>query len=159
MIVAWTGHRPNLFLDPSAAQTAVQAAADEVVHEGATRFLVGGQRGVDTWAACAAIDRGIPFVMVLPLTLDGFTRGWMPADRARLGQTLDHAADVQIAGDYTLRNQRLATDSDLLLAVWTRTGGGGTAETIEFARQAGTPVREIILEPSPQARSARGRGI
>jgi hypothetical protein len=66
---------------------------------------------------------------------------------------------VHVAGGYTDRNQVLAGQAELLIAVWTRTGGGGTAETIALATSAGTPIREIVLEPSPAARSATGRGI
>jgi hypothetical protein len=43
--------------------------------------------------------------------------------------------------------------------VWTQREGGGTAETIAFARQHGTPVREIVLESSPMAEFVRGRGV
>jgi hypothetical protein len=161
MIVAWTGHRPDVFLDPSAARAAVESAARDVVDQAADRFLVGGQRGVDTWAALAAIDLTIPFVVILPFTLDEFTRDWVPADRALLERTMSDALEVRIAGGYTRRNEALATGADLLVAVWTRILGGGTAETLELARRAGTPVREIVLEPSPAVagHGAHGRGI
>ena len=43
--------------------------------------------------------------------------------------------------------------------VWTQTRGGGTAETIDLARAAGTPVREVALEPADTARAADGPGI
>jgi hypothetical protein len=159
MIVAWTGHRPDLFLDQIAARAAVEGAAREVVDEGAARFLVGGQRGVDTWAALAAIDLDVPFVVILPLPLAEFTSDWLPNDRAVLDHTLAHATEMRIGGGYTRRNQQLATGADLLIAIWTRVLGGGTAETVALARAAATPIREIILEPSPTATAARGRGI
>jgi hypothetical protein len=53
----------------------------------------------------------------------------------------------------------LAAQADLLVAVWTQLGGGGTAETIALARAAGTPVRELLLPVAQIAHSARGRGI
>jgi YspA SLOG family len=159
MKVAWTGHRPDLFRDPPAARRAVSAAAQEVVEQGASRFLVGGQRGVDTWAAQAAITLAVPFSVVLPLAIDRFTHDWTPAERALLEHVLAQTDDVRIAAGYTERNRLLATGADLLVAVWTRIGGGGTAETIELARAAGTPVREIVLEPAPAAHRAQGRGI
>jgi hypothetical protein len=159
VIVAWTGHRPDLFLDPAAARAAVESAARKIADEGVERFLVGGQRGVDTWAALSAIAAEVPFSLILPLSLDEFISDWSPADRAVLEQTITHAADVRVAGGYTERNRQLATGADLLVAVWTRTGGGGTAETIRFARQAGTLFREVVLEAAPNSGSARGRGV
>src|SRR5437868_3225443 len=159
MIVAWTGHRPDLFRDPQAAEKAVHAAAREMVQQGAERFVIGGQRGVDTWAADAAIELAIPFTLIVPLTLDEFTRDWTEADRAALQEFVAEAAEVLIAGGYTERNRELVRRADLLVAIWTQTAGGGTAETIESARRAGKPLHEIVLEPSSMAQSAGGRGI
>ena len=158
-VVAWTGHRPDLFRDPAAAQLAVEAAGRELVKAGATRFLVGGQRGVDTWAAYAAKAMAVPFTLVLPLPVDEFARDWSEIDRSVLLHAVASAADVRIAGTYAARNQILAREADLLVAVWTCTLGGGTAETLEYARQFGTPIRELRLEPSATAESATGRGI
>jgi hypothetical protein len=126
--------------------------------------LVGGQRGVDTWAALAALDLGIPFELVLPLPPDAFSEGWAAADKATLRRTVARAARAQVVGGdpataHSERNRLLATGADLLVAVWTRTTGGGTAETLAFARAAGTPIREVLLPPAPGARRARGRGI
>jgi hypothetical protein len=148
-----------LFADPSAARAAVHATAREVVAEGASRFLVGGQRGVDTWAAQAALDNAIPYSLILPSSVDEFARDWDQQDRRVLEQLVAKAAVLDVAGGYSERNRMLATGADVLVAVWTRTAGGGTAETVEFARSAATVVREIVLEPSALARSARGRGI
>ena len=163
MIVGWTGHRPELFRDPTAAQASVEAAAREqvagVAGVRAERFLVGGQRGVDTWAALAAIRLGVPFVLILPLEPAAFSEGWSPEDRSILDETLARAQQTRIAGGYAERNRLLAAGADLLNAVWTGLRGGGTAETIGLARAAGTPVREIRLERAPTADAYRGRGL
>jgi len=158
-LVAWTGHRPDLFRDPTAARATVETEARGQRDAGASGFLVGGQRGVDTWAALAAIDLAVPFGVVLPFRFDEFTREWTEADRSVLRQTLEQAATVEIVGGYSLRNRQLAVRAAWLVAVWTGTRGGGTAETLELARQAGTPIREFLLEPSPTAGSVHGRGI
>jgi hypothetical protein len=158
-IVAWTGHRPDVFLDPAGAHTAVDNTAREMAESGTEQFLVGGQRGVDTWAALAGMAYAVPFVVILPLPIGDFARGWSALDRAVLEQTIAQAADLRIAAGYRERNRQLATAADLLIAVWTRTHGGGTAETIDFAREAGTPCREIVLEPAPNAHLLSGRGI
>jgi hypothetical protein len=154
-----------LFLDPPAARSAVESAAAELARSGdVSRFLVGGQRGVDTWAALAAMSLRLPFTLVLPLLVPEFSHDWSDEDRSILERTVAAAGDVRVgggdrAGAFTERNRVLATDADLLVAVWTGIRGGGTAETIALARAAGTPLREILLEPSPAAGFARGRGI
>ena len=165
MRVAWTGHRPDLFLNQEAARERVLDAARDLVRgETVEHFLVGGQRGVDTWAAEAAHLLDVPFELWLPLAAPAFTADWSADDRAALERIISWAADVHVVGGdaaaaYTERNRQLATSGDLLVAVWTQREGGGTAETIAFARQHGTPVREIVLESSPMAGSARGRGV
>lgn len=159
MNVAWTGLRPDLFRDPPAARRAVRAAALEVVQQGAARFVVGGQRGVDTWAAQSALEQAVPFSVVMPLPVDRFTYDWTPADRALLEQLLARSDDARVAGGYTERNRLVATEAHLLVAVWTRIGGGGTAETIQLARESGITIREIVLEPAIGAERAQGRGL
>jgi hypothetical protein len=159
VIVAWSGHRPDLFRDPNAARAVVESIARELAQHQHVRFLVGGQRGVDTWAALAAVATGIPFSLVLPCDPETFTRDWAEIDRAVLARTAGLATEVRIADGYSARNQVLADIADQLVAVWTRIAGGGTAETIDLARQAGKSIREIVLEPSPAATEAQGRGI
>jgi hypothetical protein len=160
MILGWTGHRPDLFRDPLAAAASVDAAARHLLaREQVDAFLVGGQRGVDTWAALAAMALGVPFTLILPVDVSQFTLDWARPDRALLEQTIAAAAEVRVAGGYTERNRQIAIGADLLVAVWTRVGGGGTAETVALARAAGTPVEEIVLDRAPTAGSAQGRGI
>jgi hypothetical protein len=158
-IVAWTGHRPDIFRDAELARRTVELAAREVIAGGAEQFLLGGQRGVDTWAALTAIAQGVPFRLVLPLPPDEFTHDWVRADRDLLLRTISLASEVHVVDGYAERNQRLALGADLLVAVWTGMTGGGTAETIEQARLGGTPIREILLEQSATALEAVGRGI
>ena len=161
MIVAWTGHRPDLFREPAAAESAVAGAAQALVSEwpNAVQFVVGGQRGVDTWAMQSAINYAIHFRVILPYHMSEFTSDWLQADRSLLMALVRRADAVKIAGGYTERNGALVTAADLLVAVWTGTRGGGTSETIDLARQVGTPVREILFEASPRASKAIGRGI
>ncbi len=161
MIVAWTGHRPDLFRAPSAAQAAIDRAARAFAAHplDPVSFVVGGQRGVDTWAMQSAINYGIPFRVILPFAMVEFASDWLEADRTVLTSLLRRADAVGVAGGYTERNRALVTGAQLLVAVWTGTRGGGTSETIELARQVGTPVREILFEASPRASAATGRGI
>jgi uncharacterized phage-like protein YoqJ len=165
--VAWTGHRSDIFRHPDDARDMVHTTARNLVsQEKFEHFLVGGQRGVDTWAAQAAIAFGVPFTVMLPLEPLQFTSDWSAAERVTLDSVVARASDVRIVGAshgaaaaYTERNRQLATQADLLIAIWTQLGGGGTAETIALARAAGTPVREVVLPIAQIAHSAHGRGI
>ena len=165
--VGWTGQRPDLFADPAAARAAVEALAREHVAEiGASGlcFLVGGQRGVDTWAAAAGISLGVDVEVVLPLPPDVFAADWAEGDRAALRAVLTVARRVEVVDGhpdlaYAERNRRLAARGERLMAVWTGVGEGGTAETIRLARSMGTPVEERILPAAPGAEGASGRGL
>jgi predicted Rossmann-fold nucleotide-binding protein len=158
--LAWTGHRPDLFRDIDGARGAVERAARELVErESVERFLVGGQRGVDTWAAQAALDLNVPFSLFLPFSADAFTAGWTDADRAQLEELARRADEVRIVGGYSARNRLLAESGDLLVAVWTGRGGGGTAETVAFARAVGTPIHEVRAEAASTFGPVVGRGI
>jgi hypothetical protein len=156
LTVGWTGHRPGLFADPAAARQTVFETARATE---AKRYVVGGQRGVDTWAAQAAIELKVPFTLLLPLPVPEFTIDWLPADRDILEQQMALADEVRIVGGYTERNRLVASSCELLIAVWTGRVGGGTAETIGFARQFGTPVAEIHLAAPPGPGCVTGRGI
>ena len=120
---------------------------------------MGGQRGVDTWAAHAAIDLAVPFSLILPLSVEDFTVDWTEADRAVLRDHVCQAAEVRVAGGYRERNRLLASEGDVLIAVWTGRTGGGTAETIALAREVGTPVREVRLVGVAAQSKIAGRGI
>jgi hypothetical protein len=154
-----------VFRNPAGARAEVSSVARELIlGEPASQFLVGGQRGVDTWAALAAMALEVPFTVILPLPVDQFAQDWSEDDRAALDQTLAHANAVRIVGGYGAaayreRNRLLATEADLLVAVWTGVLGGGTAETLELARAAARRIREVLLAPADSAYLAQGRGI
>src|SRR5262245_44584231 len=118
MRLAWTGHRPDLFRDAEGARQAVEQAAPELVaRDPVDRVLVGGQRGVDTWAALAALDLHVPYSLFLPFSVDKFTEDWSNADRAQLEEHVRQADEVRIVGSYRARNRLLAESGDLLVAV------------------------------------------
>ena len=169
MNVAWTGHRPDYFADPAAAARAVDGIADALLAEyGPTlAFHCGGQRGVDTWAAAAAERLRRPLHLYLPLPIARFTADWPPADVPALERSWAYAVERVVvdpdgalgAAAYRRRNQLLAERGDLLVAVWTGLGGGGTAETLQAARQLGRPVREHRVAASGRLPGPGERGM
>ncbi|MBI4492229.1 MAG: DUF1273 family protein [Chloroflexi bacterium] len=168
MIVAWTGHRPYYFRDPRQARRAVEREARALRREcGADLvFLTGGQRGVDLWAAEAGFRLGVPVRVILPLPVQAFTQRWPRPEVERLERVLARAASVEVvasggAGEpaHTERNRRLASGADLVVAVWTGLPGGGTWQTVQFARALGKPLREVSLPGSERPPRPGLRGL
>ena len=169
MNVAWTGHRPEYFADPAAVAREVGAIAERLraEHGPALVFHCGGQRGVDSWAADAAERLGVPLHLYLPLPVARFAADWTPADRAALEGSWAYAAERLVvdpegalgAAAYRERNRLLAERGDLLVAVWTGLEGGGTAETIAFARELGRPIAEHRFAASGRVPRPGERGV
>jgi hypothetical protein len=167
--VAWTGHRPDLFADPAAVAREIErlAAGYQVRHGPGLVFHCGGQRGVDTWAASAAAAFGIALHLYLPLAIAAFTADWQADDRGVLERLWSYAAERTVVdpagtlGDaaYRERNRLLAAHGDVLVAMWTGQGGGGTAETIAFARALGRPVEEHRFPGSGHVPGPGERGV
>jgi predicted Rossmann-fold nucleotide-binding protein len=158
MRVGWTGHRPDLFAQPDRVRSSLESIARDLVErEGAKGFVTGGQRGVDTWAADAALSLGVRLTLLLPLGL--VDESWTEADVRALERLRAVAREVRTVDSFSRRNRLVAESVDLLVAVWTGTRGGGTEETIGFARTAGTPVREHHFDGSTLTQPPIGRGL
>lgn len=156
-------------MDPREAERTVHQRAAVVLRSfpspSPVTFLVGGQRGVDTWAAEAGIQLGLPVELILPLPPRLFAANWEPSDRARLAALMERASTVEVVAEdgdqdqaYRERNRRIANRADRLIAVWTGLGGGGTAETLSFFRALGRPLEELRLPAAANANLANGRG-
>ena len=153
MLIAWSGHRPDVFRNPRAAREAVARIAGAKAAPG-VEFICGGQRGVDQWAAQAARKRGLSFHLVLPIDPPAFTRDWLPAERSALGELIASAASVEVVDSvgtlgplaYDLRNEAVLRRAGLLTVAWTGIRRGGTFHTICAARTRGLPVEEVVLE-------------
>ena len=153
MLIAWSGHRPDVFRQPVQAEAAVRAVGAGRVAAG-VQFLMGGQRGVDQWAARLALQLGIPFHFVLPTTVERFTRDWAAEDRYSLAELMSRCASLSTidpagalgALAYDLRNETIVRRADALVVVWTGLRRGGTFHTISAARARALPVAEMLLE-------------
>jgi uncharacterized phage-like protein YoqJ len=164
MLIAWSGHRPDIFWDSRIAERLVaKLAAERAGSE--TEFICGGQRGVDHWAARAARDLGLPFYLVLPTPPERFTEEWVDMDRRVLDELIARAAGVEVVDAsadlgqlaYDLRNEAIIRCADALMVVWTGMRRGGTFQTLCAARMRGIPVEEVLLEGfEGQASAARG---
>ncbi len=166
MLIAWSGHRPDVFRDPGSAERSVKRLVSAKAASG-IEFISGGQRGVDQWAAQAAIDAGVPFRLVLPVTSARFTRDWSPSDRAMLDELLAQAASAETIDPadelgplaYDLRNELILRRADALVVVWTGVRQGGTFETICAARAKGIPIEEVLLDEAASRPLTGRRGL
>lgn len=108
-------------------------------------ILTGGQTGVDTMAAAAALDAGLPVHLVFP-------RGFLQEDgpltparrRALRGATLHEMASPEFA-DRTRMCVYLA-DAVILIDP---AGGDGCQETVRAAESAGRPLLVIGEDAAP----------
>lgn len=167
VIAGWTGHRPDFFADTLRARRSVDAAADSLLSRfGSCEFVCGGQRGVDQWAAQAAMHRRIPFHILLPHPLALFTQTWVPEERARLIDLMDAAGSVETidpdgelgALAYDLRSEAMVRRCQIVSAVWVGLRRGGTFLTICAARSRGLLVEETCLAARIGV-DVRGRGV
>jgi predicted Rossmann fold nucleotide-binding protein DprA/Smf involved in DNA uptake len=166
--VAWTGHRPELFERPDLARELVARETDRLLAEHGPRLAVlsGGQRGVDLWAASAALKRGVRLQLLLPAPPALLSTTWSADAAEALASAVGAAEQVTIFGSdpadpagYDARNRALAASCDLLVAVWTGLERGGTFFTLTGARALGKPIREFRLVPSGYRPSPGERGI
>jgi hypothetical protein len=167
VIVGWTGHRPDIFRDPSLARGEVERTADALAGRWSElEFVCGGQRGVDLWAAAAALTRSLALHLALPLPLDSLTTGWAPPDRQSLVDLHGRAASIEVADPenaegalaYDRRNEAIVRRSGLIVAVWTGVRRGGTFHTLCAAWVQGVAVEERRLEPAGVIRAGQ-RGL
>ena len=168
MRVSWTGHRPELFACPGDAEAVVRTESARLrdTYGGDVVIVSGGQRGVDLWAAAAARELGLRLRLYLPAPPERLAETWPPAEAAALAAAVSYAPRTRVFGTdpqdpagYTARNRALALECDLLIAVWTGRLGGGTGETLAYARQAGKPILEHRLDPSAYPVSPAERGV
>ena len=84
--------------------------------------MSGGARGVDTWAAEVARQRGLAVIEHLPELPEAGSPQWA------------------FAKSYYARNQKIVDDSDSIIAFPAPNRRGGTEDTIRRALRAGKPV-------------------
>lgn len=113
--------------------------------------------GADRLAARVALERpGAALTAVLPFEPADYMTDFASAEsRAEFLELLALAATVETMGPTTTREEgyeragrRIVDASDALLAVWDggpSRGRGGTAEIVEYARNAGVPVLWISV--------------
>lgn len=146
-----TGNRPQKF--PWNYETSpnreiyladMYAAVEELIAEGYRLFISGGALGVDLDFAEAVLraKKKHPEVMLeLALPCEGHSASWSERDKIRLA-IIEHEAHevIVLSESYTpncmqVRNRYMVDKSDLVYAFWSSGFGGGTKNTLEYAKK------------------------
>jgi hypothetical protein len=167
LVIAWSGHRPDVFRDAVAARHTVELCARFAAERWLElTFVCGGQRGVDQWAATAGLDLGVSMQLVLPTPPELFARGWHPAERAIFDKLLAAASSLRVMDPYgqlgplayDLRNEEVVRRAERLIVIWSGIRRGGTFFTVCAAgvRQLPTELQRLAASDHFDAHS---RGI
>jgi hypothetical protein len=103
--------------------------------------LTGGQTGVDTYAAVAALQAGLPVHQVFPAGYRQEDGELTAARRRQLGGAVLHELS---SASFQYRTWTCAYLADVVVLL-DPAGGTGCAETVRAARQLGRP----LLRPAP----------
>ena len=107
------------------------------------KVVSGGQTGVDRAALDTALELGLP------------CGGWCPKGRLAEDGTLDEIYPLEETplSDYAQRTEWNVRDSDGTLALHRELLTGGTAFTVELAKEYGKPCLVIDLAKKPTSES------
>lgn len=107
--------------------------------------LTGGQTGVDTLAARAALATGLPVHMVFP---HGFRQEDGPLTADRRGELHGAVLHQLASSGFARRTWTCVSLADAVLLV-DPAGGAGCDETVRAAARLGRPLLDLTVRPSP----------
>ena len=160
----FTGHRPNRLPwldDPADVRTRAleQGLWERIVAArgaGYTRFFSGMALGVDLMCArlVLRLAETEPQVRLIPVVpYPGQATRWRSADRRLYHQILHMCGEDLVVvcpsyqrDCYTLRNRYMVDHSAIIIGVYDGGSGGGTAQTLDYARQKGLEMELIMPE-------------
>ena len=148
----FTGHRPEkCSRDAEEIRTELGQEINLAIESGFTTFITGMARGTDLWAGQIVMERKAQnpnLHLICAIPYPGFEKKWSEQWRSLYQQVLD-------ASDYTkyffkkfsyasfqVRNEWMVDHAARVIAVYNGTGGG-TRNTIEYARAQGVSLRFI----------------
>lgn len=152
MKIAFTGHRPESFINVKEEKEnfmrnlTIFCLSDKIT-ELVIEFIVGGCRGVDSWAAEFAIKNNLPFYLHLPFPFNIYTNKWYDEDKNFLKKQIDICKDVKLYSKdynskfYIIRDHGMVDDCDILISWFLKNKiRSGTAATINYANKIGKKV-------------------
>jgi len=156
IIVGITGHRPQKvggFSLPNPTYIKVCKEIEKHLRELKPYKVISGMAlGVDSWFCSIATKLNIPFIAAIPFKDQESV--WQDKDKKIYLRFLEKAEDVIIvsSGGFSkekmqIRNEYIVDNCDILIAVFNKELGGGTANCVKYAEEK---KREIIfINPVP----------
>ena len=147
----FTGHRelPPIGSDAyDALVNSLEAAVNDAVACGCTRFLIGGAKGFDLLAGewILALKKVVPDVtLAVYIPHSGQVSGFSPSDARRYRAGVAHAdetlclSETYHRGCMQERNERMVQDADPCIA-YVRKRNSGSGQTMKLAEAKGIPV-------------------
>lgn len=158
-VLAFTGHRPHKLAGVEAeVKLAIRAALHDLKP---TTCISGMALGVDTWAAEACVELGIPFIAAVPF--EGQDAVWPLDAQTRYRELLRSAAKVHVVskGGFTrakflARNRWMVDHAQTVLAIWNGDPAGGTGACVRYAREQTKKRRDLtiyVVDPAADFRT------
>lgn len=153
-VLGVTGHRLKKFrYYPAGTIPRIKSRLRQEIIRLQPRELISGMAtGTDQWTAEICVELGVPFVAAVPF--NGQEKKWDRVTQRNYFELLERAKRVVVVspGPYNplkmdLRNEWIVDHSDILIAVWNGLGGG-TANTVHYAREFKPECRIIRINPS-----------
>ena len=149
----FTGHRPEKLERPETV--VVEALKKEIytaIADGFQTFISGMARGVDLWAAEEVLtfrDEGAAVRLICASPYRGFGNRWSSEWQERYRQVLERAdlvrfiCPVYSPDCFQRRNEWMVDHSARVIAIYNGEGGG-TRNTVAYAKQNGVPVVNVL---------------
>lgn len=136
----FTGHRPKkLSTDEKLIRVALARKIKEAVSDGYFVFISGMAHGVDLWAAEAVLEEKANNPHIKLICAFPFLKERFDAEEAKIKNAADEVkfiSDSYCRNCFILRDCWMVDHSSRVIAVFNGTPGG-TAKTIEYAKESG----------------------
>ncbi|MBR3941729.1 MAG: DUF1273 family protein [Clostridia bacterium] len=161
MTVCFTGHRPQSLPfgfdethpDCVNLKNRLSDEIGKLIAQGATTFYTGMAQGIDTFAAEAVLqykktNPAIRLIAAIPCPDQAIK--WRLSDQKRYNSILAQCDQkVLVSPNYHRgcmhqRNRFMVDNAHVLIAVYDGTSKGGTAYTVNYAKEKGLTVIELI---------------
>ena len=161
MICAFTGHRPRSLPwgsredDPrcEALKMLIHSAVGQAADRGFRHFLCGMALGCDTYFAESVLEwkQSKPdLILEAVIPCPGQADRWSEKDRTRYGRLLQQCDMLTVLEDsysdgcMLRRNRSMIDRAELLISVYDGSGGG-TGNTVQYAKERGLEILSLWL--------------
>ncbi|MCI9626877.1 MAG: DUF1273 domain-containing protein [Clostridia bacterium] len=154
----FTGHRPEkLNISERKVKALLKSAIEQAIKDGYTTFITGMARGIDMWAAEIVLKkrrRNANIHLICAFPFEGFESRWNATDRENYRDIIDKSDLTKyICAHYSpscfqIRNTWMVDRSARVIAAYNGVGGG-TRNTVVYAKRKHVEVKNILEEGVP----------